>query len=117
MVGVKRSQVNESGEVRGITAKAVRDLLNRLIADVYSGSVQSKVTSGVAPLLNLLMRAIEKTDIERRKVDVGNAGTDGSDPDYSSRPEIGASPVCPHISGIASCGFFVTIPDAHARIN
>jgi hypothetical protein len=72
MVGVKRSQVNESGEVRGITAKAVRDLLNRLIADVYSGSVQSKVTSGVAPLLNLLMRAIEKTDIERRMVDVEN---------------------------------------------
>jgi general stress protein YciG len=48
------------------TAKAVRDTVDRLIADVYSGKVEPRVASGLAPLLNLQFRVIEVTDLERR---------------------------------------------------
>lgn len=47
-------------------AIAVRDTVARLIADVYSGRIHPRVASGLAPLLNLQLRAIETTDLERR---------------------------------------------------
>jgi hypothetical protein len=37
-----------------------------LIADVYSGKLQPRIAAGLAPLLNLQMRAIEATDLEHR---------------------------------------------------
>jgi hypothetical protein len=48
------------------TAIAVRETVARLIADVYSGKLHPSVAGGLATLLNLQLRAIEKTDIERR---------------------------------------------------
>lgn len=45
---------------------AVRNAVARLIADVYSGNLQPRVAAGLAPLLNLQLRAIETTDLERR---------------------------------------------------
>jgi Family of unknown function (DUF5763) len=48
------------------TAIAVRDAVARLIADVYAGKLDPRVASGLAPLLNLQLRAIETTDLERR---------------------------------------------------
>jgi hypothetical protein len=47
-------------------AIAVRDAVARLIADVYSGKLQPRVAAGLAPLLNLQLRAIEATDLEQR---------------------------------------------------
>lgn len=47
-------------------ALAVRDTVARLITDVYAGKIDPRVASGLAPLLNLQMRAIETTDFERR---------------------------------------------------
>ena len=48
-------------------AMAVRDTVNRLVADVYSGKLHPRVAAGLAPLLNLQFRAIEKTtDLEQR---------------------------------------------------
>jgi hypothetical protein len=48
------------------TAIAVRDAVARLIADTYAGRLQPRIASGLAPLLNLQLRAIETTDLERR---------------------------------------------------
>ena len=38
----------------------------QLIVDVYAGKLHPRVAAGLAPLLNLQMRAIETTDLERR---------------------------------------------------
>ena len=48
------------------TAMAVRETTARLIADVYSGKMNPRTAAGLAPLLNLQLRAIETTDLERR---------------------------------------------------
>src|SRR5271154_4030437 len=47
-------------------AIAVRDTVARLIAEVYAGTMNPRVAAGLAPLLNLQLRAIETTDFERR---------------------------------------------------
>ncbi len=47
-------------------ALAVRDTVARLIADVLAGNLNPRVAAGLAPLLNLQLRAIETTDLERR---------------------------------------------------
>ena len=48
------------------TATAVRDAVAQLIVDVYAGKLHPRVAAGLAPLLNLQLRAIETTDLERR---------------------------------------------------
>jgi len=45
---------------------AVRDTVDKLIADVYSGKLHPKIAAGLAPLLNLQLRLVEATDLERR---------------------------------------------------
>lgn len=52
------------------TAAAVRETVARLIADVYAGKMNPKTAAGLAPLLNLQLRAIETTDLERRLAEV-----------------------------------------------
>jgi len=44
----------------------VRDAVARLIADIYSGKLQPRLAAGLAPLLNLQLRAIEIADLEVR---------------------------------------------------
>jgi len=43
-------------------ALAVRDTVARLIADVYAGKIHPRIAAGLAPLLNLQLRAIEITE-------------------------------------------------------
>jgi general stress protein YciG len=64
----KRSAGTESADPlpKLETATAVRDAVAQLIADVYAGKLHSRVAAGLAPLLNLQLRAIETTDLERR---------------------------------------------------
>ena len=45
-------------------ALAVRETVARLIAGVYAGKLNPRVAAGLAPLLNLQLRAIEATDLE-----------------------------------------------------
>jgi hypothetical protein len=52
------------------TAIAVRDTLARLIPDALSGKLPPRIAVGLAPLLNLQLRAIEKTDLEQRIADL-----------------------------------------------
>ena len=45
----------------------------RLIADVYAGKIDPRIAAGLAPLLNLHLRAIEMVDtatLERRMAEV-----------------------------------------------
>jgi hypothetical protein len=48
------------------TALAVRETVDRLIAEVYSGKLPLRIASGLAPLLNLQLRAIWTADLEHR---------------------------------------------------
>jgi hypothetical protein len=45
---------------------AVRDAVEKLIADVYAGKLHPRVAAGLAPLLNLQLRAVGVTDLEQR---------------------------------------------------
>jgi len=47
-------------------AIAVRETVACLIADLRSGKLHPRVAAVLAPLLNLQLRVIEKTDFERR---------------------------------------------------
>ena len=47
-------------------ALAVRVTVARLIADVYACKLHPRIASGLAPLMNLQLRAIETADLERR---------------------------------------------------
>ena len=47
-------------------ALAVRDMVARLIAEIYTGKIHPRVAAGLAPLMNLQLRAIETTDLEQR---------------------------------------------------
>jgi hypothetical protein len=47
-------------------AVAVRDTVAKLITDVHAGKLHPKVAATLAPLLNLQLRAIETTKLERR---------------------------------------------------
>jgi hypothetical protein len=71
-------------------AMAVRDTVARLIADVYAGKIHPRIASGLAPLLNLQMRAIETTDLERRLTKLEKLSAEAED-----RPKTTASPSGP----------------------
>lgn len=49
---------------------ALRDTVKRLISDVYAGKLHPRTASGLAPLLHLQLRVIEKTDFEQRVANV-----------------------------------------------
>jgi hypothetical protein len=51
-------------------AIAVRDLVAQLIADVHSGKIHPKVAAGLAPLMNLQLRAIETSNLELQLAEV-----------------------------------------------
>jgi hypothetical protein len=48
------------------SALAVRETVARLISDVYAGRMNPRIASGLAPLMNLQLRAIETTSLEQR---------------------------------------------------
>ncbi len=60
------------------TALAVRDTVNRLVADVYAGRTSPRIASGLALLLNLQLRAIETTDVQRRLTQLEKAMAKGA---------------------------------------
>ena len=48
------------------TAIAIRDTVARLISDVYEGKLHPRIAAGLAPLMHLQLRAVEKTELEKR---------------------------------------------------
>jgi hypothetical protein len=79
-------------------ALAVRDTVARLIADVYTGRIHPRIAAGLAPLMNLQLRAIETTNFELRVAELekrlaeaedklnGQNGTPGSDVSQLRKP-------------------------------
>src|SRR5450432_2266159 len=63
-------------------ALAVRDMVARLISDLYEGRLHPRMGAGLAPLINLQLRAIETTDLDRRmeKVEKQLAQLQGTEP-------------------------------------
>ena len=47
-------------------AMAMRDTVARLIADVYAGKLHPRIATGLAPLMHLQLRVLEKTEFEKR---------------------------------------------------
>jgi hypothetical protein len=47
-------------------AMAIRDTVARLISDVYAGKLHPRISAGLAPLMHLQLRVLEKTEVERR---------------------------------------------------
>jgi hypothetical protein len=64
--GSKKGRVVQSSEPRPTVdnAIAVRDLAAQLIADVHAGKIHPKIAAGLAPLMNLQLRAIETSNLE-----------------------------------------------------
>jgi hypothetical protein len=86
---------------------AVRDAVKRMITEVYAGKLHPRTAAGLAPLMNLQIRAIEKTDLERRlakiekqmnelKAPRTKAGPEeeqkGNDSGFGKRPAQGVKP-------------------------
>jgi hypothetical protein len=74
-------------------AMAVRDAVNRLIADVHSGKIPLKTAAGLAPLLHLQLDAIKITDIDlrlfklerERKSDESGGGLENAKPENAAK--------------------------------
>ena len=49
---------------------AVRDVAEKLIAEIYAGKLHPRAAAGLAALLNLQLRVVEATDLERRLANV-----------------------------------------------
>jgi hypothetical protein len=47
-------------------AMAIRDTVARLISDVYAGKLHPRIAAGLAPLMHLQLRVLEKTEVEKR---------------------------------------------------
>ena len=86
---------------------AVRDAVKRMITEVYAGKLHPRTAAGLAPLMNLQLRAIEKTNFERRLVKIekqlnelkaprAKAGPEdeqkGNDSAFGKRPAQGVKP-------------------------
>ena len=54
------------------TAMAVRKTVGRLIADLYAGKLHPRIAAGLAPLMNLQLRAIKTAELEQRMVRIEN---------------------------------------------
>ena len=52
------------------TAVAVRDAVARWVNEVYAGNLHPRKAAGLAPLMHLLLRAIETADMEQLKQQV-----------------------------------------------
>jgi hypothetical protein len=71
---------------------AVQDAVEKLISDVYTGKLHPRVAAGLAPLLNLQLRALEATELERRlaKVEklVARAESKSGRKGYNETPDV-----------------------------
>jgi hypothetical protein len=45
---------------------AIRDAVARLISDVYAGKLHTRIAAGLARLMHLQLRVLEKTEVEKR---------------------------------------------------
>ncbi len=69
-MGGKRNRRIPRGDVEPLppveSANAVRELVARLISEVYAGRVHPRTAASLAPLMNLQLRAIEQASFQER---------------------------------------------------
>jgi hypothetical protein len=69
-IGGRRKSLPDAGNADSLlkleTVTAIRDAVAQLIADVLAGKMNPRIAAGLAPLLNLQLRMIDTTDLERR---------------------------------------------------
>jgi hypothetical protein len=65
----------------------VRNMAARVIAEIYSGKLSPACAAGLASLLNLQLRAIEVSEIERQLAKLENGATEENAEDKQSEPE------------------------------
>ena len=79
-IGGRQNRHGQAGDPDSLptldSALAVRDALARLIADLYSGKLNPRIASGLAALLNLQLRAIDTTDVQRRLAKLEKQGAE-----------------------------------------
>ena len=46
-------------------AIAIRDTVARLLSDVYAGKLHPRIAAGLAPLMHLQLRVVQKTEFEK----------------------------------------------------
>ena len=69
----------------------LRDLIARLIREVYSGKLPPRIATGLAPLMSLQLRALEATDLERRLAKLEKLAAGGKSHDLNPQDVLGAS--------------------------
>jgi hypothetical protein len=69
------------------SAMAVRNVNDRVITEIYSGKRSPGCATALASLLNLQLRAIEVTDLERRVAKLENAAKQCSDIEQGELPQ------------------------------
>ena len=63
-------------------AIAVQEAVEKLISEVYAGQLHPRVAASLAPLLNLQLRVLTATDLERRLQAVERLLARGGEEDY-----------------------------------
>jgi len=89
-IGGRRKSFPDAGNADSLlkldTAAEVRDVVTRLIADVLAGKMNPRIAAGLAPLLNLQLRMIDTTDLERRIAELEKRSAET--PELESKPPI-----------------------------
>jgi hypothetical protein len=83
-------------------AIAVRDTVDRLIVDVHAGRTHPRIATCLAQLLNLQLRALERTeiaDLERRLAKLENPSAEAGNPPRTTDPPVGPMSVNEAIKG------------------
>jgi hypothetical protein len=83
-------------------AIAVRDTVDRLIVDVRAGRTHPRIATCLAQLLNLQLRALERTeiaDLERRLAKLENPSAEAGNPPRTTDPPVGPMSVNEAIKG------------------
>jgi hypothetical protein len=59
------------------SANAVREVVARLIAEVYAGRMNPRTAAGLAPLMNLQLRAIEQSSLQEPRTNIESGTANG----------------------------------------
>jgi hypothetical protein len=94
------------------TATAMREAVAQLITDVKAGKIHPRVAASLAPLMNLQLRLIETTNLERRVAKLEEKTLADAENGLKPERDVGDPRVPPNLrEGLGGNG------DAHAKAN
>jgi general stress protein YciG len=86
------------------SASAIRSIISNLIQDVYSRRIDPRIATSLTPLLNLQLRAIEASSVERRIARIENALFNEADDEKDRNPAALAAIDCGQFGASVSDG-------------